>query len=102
MLLKMSHLSFFPSVGALSGVSSQVDQQREPYQKLLLALWPEHREVDHRSNHQHHDAEHEDHQLLPILLQHAADDVVDAEHCREQTITQVGRIFRIQFAVYCQ
>lgn len=53
------------------------------YQQLLLALRPQHGEVDHRSNHDHQHAEHERHQLLPVLLQHAAADVVDAEHCRE-------------------
>lgn len=60
-------------------------QQRATYQQVLLALRPQHGEVDHRSNHHSQHAEHERHQLLSVLLQHAPADVVDAEHCRGQT-----------------
>lgn len=81
MVLKMLNFSFLLCRSA----SSQISQQRKTYQEVLFALWPKHREVDHWSNHQHYNAEHKHHQLLSILLQHTADDVVYAEHCTEKT-----------------
>ena len=70
-------------------VLSQGVQQRATYQQLLLALRPQHGEVDHRSDHHSQHTEHERHQLLSVLLQHAPADVVDAEHCRQTDHTRL-------------